>query len=126
MVSHAGSVLLLRTAEKAGLTSALSTALSRWRKPLSRHDPGKIVLDLAVSVELDSECLADLAQRRACPEAFGPVASDPTMSRLFTALAADVSAATTAIGSERGAARAQVWSPAGSRAPDHRIYQQDP
>lgn len=126
VVSHAGATLLLLTAEKAGLTSALSTALSWWRKPLSRHDPGKIVLDLAVSVALGGDCLADLAQLRACPEVFGPVASDPTVSRLVTALAADVSSATTAIGAARGGARAQAWSAAGGRAPDHRICEQDP
>lgn len=46
LVSHAGAVLLLRTAEKTGLTNALSEGLSPWRKPLAQFDPGKIVLDL--------------------------------------------------------------------------------
>ncbi|MCD2100549.1 transposase, partial [Rhodococcus rhodochrous] len=47
VVSHAGAALLLRTAEKTGLTTALTTELAPYRKPLARHDPGKIVLDLA-------------------------------------------------------------------------------
>ncbi len=43
VVSQAGAVMLLRTAEKAGLGGALSVALAPWRKPLATHDPGKIL-----------------------------------------------------------------------------------
>jgi len=53
------------------------------------HDPGKIVADLAVTLALGGDCLADIAVLRSSPELFGPVASDPTVSRLVTALAAD-------------------------------------
>ncbi|CAM3163429.1 hypothetical protein RHDE110596_20165 [Prescottella defluvii] len=62
------ALLLLRTAEKTGLTCALSTALAPWRKPLATHDPGKIVLDLAVTLALGGDCLADIAQLRAHPK----------------------------------------------------------
>jgi hypothetical protein len=71
VVPHAGSTVLLRTAQAVGLTSALTEALTSWRKPLARHDPGKIVLDLAVSLAIGGDCLADLAQLRAAPEVFG-------------------------------------------------------
>lgn len=50
VVSQAGAVTLLRTAAAVGLNRALSQALAPWRKPLAMHDPGKIVLDLAVTV----------------------------------------------------------------------------
>ncbi len=40
VVSGAGGVLLTRTAAAVGLDSALSAALSPWRRPLARHDPG--------------------------------------------------------------------------------------
>lgn len=126
VVSHAGTVLLLRTAEKTGLTTALSAALEPWRKPLATHDPGKIVLDLAVTLALGGDCLADIAQLRAHPQVFGPVASDPTVSRLVTALAADPGAALAAIGSARAAARRRAWAAAGDRTPDHRIDEKDP
>ena len=52
VVSQGGAVTLLRTAEKTGLTAALSTALAPWRKPLATHDPGKILLDLAVAIAI--------------------------------------------------------------------------
>jgi len=87
IVSHAGAVLLLRTADKIGLTSRLSESLARWRKPLAVHDPGKTVLNLAIAVALGGDCLADIAMLREQPAVFGPVASGPTVSRTITELA---------------------------------------
>ena len=80
VVPNAGSVVLLRTAEAVGLTTALSEAVRPWRRPLARHDPGKVLLDLAVSLAVGGDCLADVAQLRSAPEVFGAVASDPTVS----------------------------------------------
>ena len=71
VVSHAGTVLLLRTAEKTGLAATLSTELAGFRKPLARHDPGKILLDLAISLAIGGDCLADIDQLRAHPNIFG-------------------------------------------------------
>ena len=51
--------------------------------------PGKIITDLAVALALGGDCLADIAALRAEPELFGPVASDPVVSRLVARLAAD-------------------------------------
>jgi hypothetical protein len=78
VVSQAGAALLLRTAESVGLITTLSRVLSPWRKPLAVHDPGKIVLDLAVAVALGGDCLADIGLARVEPGVFGLVASDPT------------------------------------------------
>jgi hypothetical protein len=36
-------------------------ALAPWRKPLARHDPAKIVTDLAIVLGLGGDCLAKLA-----------------------------------------------------------------
>ena len=83
VVPNAGAVLLLRTAEAVGLDAALCEAAGPWRAPLARHDPGKVLLDLAGSLAIGGDCLADVAQLRAAPEVFGPVASDPTVSRLI-------------------------------------------
>jgi hypothetical protein len=121
VVSGAGGVLLTRTAMTVGLDAALSAALAPWRKPFARHDPGQIVLELAVSLAVGGDCLADLAQLRAHPQVFGPVASDPTVSRCIDTLAADVTAALAAIGAARAAARARAWAAAGEHAPDRAI-----
>lgn len=119
VVSHAGAVLLLDTIGAAGLDQALSSALAPWRRPTAIHDPAKILLDLAVSLALGGDCLADVAVLRGAPTVFGPVASDPTVSRLITTLAGDPDKALAAIDAARAAARKSVWARAGSAAPDH-------
>jgi hypothetical protein len=126
VVSQAGAVSLLRAAERTGLTGALSGALAPWRKPLASHDPGKIVGDLAVALTVGGDCLADLAVLRAEPAVFGPVASDPTVSRLIAVLAADAPKALAAIATARAAARTAAWAAAGQRAPDHGIDAEHP
>ena len=119
VVSHAGGVALLETVRAAGLDRALSEGLSPWRKPAAVHDPGKVLLDLAVSLALGGDCLADVAVLREQPRVYGPVASDPTVSRTIDALATDAPRALAAINTARAAARARVWELAGQHAPDH-------
>lgn len=121
VVSQAGAVLLTETVRAVGLDHALSTALAPWRPPHGRHDPGKVLLDLAVTLAVGGDCLADIAVLRAEPGLFGPVASDPTVSRTVDRLAADPVTALRAIDVARANARARAWQLAGDRAPDHEI-----
>ena len=118
-VSQAGGVLLTATVRAAGLDVALSEALSPWRAPLARHDPAKVLLDLALALALGGEACSDLATVRAEPAVFGPVASDPTLSRTITRLAGDAGKVLAAINTARARARARVWAAAGAHAPDH-------
>jgi hypothetical protein len=117
IVSQAGALLLTRTLRAAGLDAGLSDGLARWRAPRAAHDPGKVIADLAVTLALGGDCLADIAMLRAEPALFGPVASDPVVSRLITRLAADASGALKAIRAARAAARERAWSLAGDAAP---------
>src|SRR4051812_25847275 len=121
VVSHAGGALLTAAIGRVGLDVALSAALAPWRKPLAVHDPAKVVLDLAVTLALGGDCLADIALLRCAPGVFGRVASDPTVSRTIDALAADPAAALAAIDAARASARARAWELAGAHAPDHSI-----
>ncbi|MFC9624129.1 transposase, partial [Streptomyces sp. NPDC056930] len=118
VVSQAGGVLLVETARKTGLDSAISAALTPWRRPRAVHDPGKILLDVAFAVALGGGCLADAGMLRAEPAVFGPVASDPTVSRLIDALAAAGDKALTAIRSARAEVREYVWALAKDASPD--------
>ncbi|MHB1009849.1 MAG: IS1380 family transposase [Propionibacteriaceae bacterium] len=118
-VGQAGGVLLTRTVTVTGLDRALSAGLARWRKRLAVHDPGKIITDLALSLALGGDCLADLAVLRAEPGVYGRVASDPTVSRAIAALASEAPAVLKAIDTARAAARHQAWRLAGEHAPDH-------
>jgi len=117
LVSQAGVLLLLEAAWVTGLGRGLSAGLARWRAPRAVHDPGRIVADLVVALALGGDCLADIAVLRAQPELAGSVASDPVVSRLVTALAADAPAALRAIRTARAAARERAWALAGGRAP---------
>ena len=88
IVSHAGGLLLTQV-RATGLDAGLTAALGRWQAPRAVHDPGKVIADLAVTLALGGDCLADVGMLRAEPQLFGPVASDPVVSRLVTRLAAD-------------------------------------
>ena len=102
--------MLLQTAAVSGLAAGLSGGLASWRTARSVHDPGKTVLDLAVTIALGGDCLADVAVLRAQPELFGAVASDPTISRLIEGLGDDSATVITAIRAARAGARAKVWA----------------
>ena len=121
VVSHAGTVLLTETITRVGLDHALSSALGRWRPRLAVHDPAKVLLDLALGLAVGGDCLADVAVLRAEPRVFGPVASDPTVSRTIDRLAQDATAVLAAIDTARAAARARAWTLAGDHAPDHSV-----
>ena len=110
LVSSSGALLLKETIRVADLDRGLSRALLGWRSVRSVHDPGKVLLDVATAIALGGDCLADVAAVRSQPEVFGAVASDPTVSRVFAALAADVDEAVAAIRQVRAHARAAVWT----------------
>ena len=117
VISQAGGLLLIQALRVTGLDRGLDAALEQWRPGRAVHGPGKIIADLAVALALGGDCLADVAMLRAQPELFGPVASDPVVSRLVTRLAADAPRALKAIRGARAAARARAWELAGDAAP---------
>jgi hypothetical protein len=117
IVSQAGSLLLTRALRVTGLDRGLDAGLERWRPARAVHSPGKVIIDLAVALALGGDCLADVAMLRAQPELFGPVASDPVVSRLVARLAADAPAALKAIRAARADARQRAWDLAGDAAP---------
>jgi len=118
-VGQAGGVVLCSTVRAAGLDVALSGELARWRRPTARHDPAKVVVDLALMLALGGDACSDLAVVHAEPAVFGAVASDPTVSRTIATLAADADRALAAIDRARATARARVWAAAGPHSPDH-------
>ena len=109
-MSLAGAQVLVETARTVGLSAALGEQLSRWRKPTAVHDPGKVVLDLAVMLAVGGDCPADVTLLRAGSGLFGPVASTATISRLVASLADSGAEGLSALRSARAAARAQVAS----------------
>ena len=85
-VGHAGSALLAGTADRIGLTRALSEAMAPTRQRASAHDPGVVLRDLVVMLADGGDCLADLGALRDQPDLFGAVASDSTAFRVIDSI----------------------------------------
>lgn len=111
-------MLLDETVRKSGLGAVISAAFEPWRKARAVHDPGKGLLDVALAVALGGDCLADVALLRAEPAVFGPVASDPTVSRLISTLASRGQRVLAVLRSAHAEVRENVWRLAGDAAPD--------
>lgn len=79
--------------------------MAPWRILFATHDPGKIVSDLAITLALGGDCLADVALLRSEPAVYETVASDATISRLISTLAADAPQVLKAIDDARAEAR---------------------
>ncbi|NNG37653.1 transposase, partial [Nakamurella aerolata] len=126
VVSQAGAVLLTRTVHRVGIDRALSQVLAPWRPRWAVHDPAKVVLDLAVSLAVGGDCLADIAVLRAEPALFGLVASDPTVSRTIDKLAADADRALAAINEATASVRQRVCALSGDRSPIHAVSADTP
>lgn len=107
VVSHAGSRLLADVANRTTLTAELSGALAGLRKPWARHDPGRILVDLAVAVADGATTISDIAVLADQAELFGAVASDSTCWRLLDQLNR---IHLNAVAAARAAAREVVWA----------------
>jgi Transposase DDE domain group 1 len=113
VAAHAGTRLVADMADGLGLTAGLSAAMAQTRQRRSGHDPGRVLVDLAVMVADGGTSLSDLKVLRDQPELFGTVASDPTAWRVLDSIDERAMAA---INAARAAARAVAWA-AGARPP---------
>jgi hypothetical protein len=107
VVSHAGSRLLADLAGRTTLAGALSGALGHLTRPRAVHDPGRVLVDLAVAVADGAECISDIVVLADQPALFGPVASDSTVWRLLAQLD---DAELAGIAAARAAAREVAWA----------------
>src|ERR1035437_10001642 len=106
LVGHAGVRLLADLAERSGLEGALSTALRPFRQRRRRHEPGSVLVDLAVTLADGGGCLSDLQVLRNQPGLFGEVASQTTAWRVVEAIDQSL---LERIQRARARARARVW-----------------
>ena len=86
VVSHAGSRLLADVADKTTLTAQLAEELAGLRKSRARHDPGRVLVDMAVAVPDGATTISDVAVLADQAALFGAVASDSTCWRLLERL----------------------------------------
>ncbi len=106
IAAHAGTRLLAEMADFVGLTSALSDALAPTVRRSRRHDPGRVLLDVALTLADGGDCLSDLSVLRDQPALFGAVASTPTASRVVDSVDAERLGAMRAA---RAEARQRAW-----------------
>ena len=107
LVGHAGSRLLAELAERSGLSQGLSKALGPLVKRRRRHDPGRVLVDLAVTLADGGECIADLATLRQQLDLFGEVASTPTAWRVLGSIGEPL---LERLQLARARARSRVWT----------------
>lgn len=105
LVSHAGLAWLAETADLAGLTRGLSTAMATLEG--RRHDPGRTLAQMVLALADGATCLTDVAVLRDQPAMFGPAASEPTVWRTFDRIGPVELAG---IEAARGEARARAWA----------------
>src|SRR4051794_30645488 len=108
LVSHAGSALLARAADKLRLTKALSLRLAAIKQRRRGHDPRGVIRDLAVMLADGGECVSDLGAVRDQQALFGPVASDSTAFRVIDRVAGDA-ALLDALRAAHARARERFW-----------------
>ena len=120
LTSRAGTALVSGMADRIGLTAGLSEALAGVRERRSRHDPGRVVHDLALTLADGGDCLADLRALRDQETLFGAVASDATAWRVLAVLD---ERRLEAVRAARARARGRVWELAG--APERVILDLD-
>ena len=108
LVSHAGAALLSEVADRVGLTRELSRALEGVRERRGRHDPGRVIRDLAVMLADGGDCLSELRAVRDQEPLFGPVASDSTAFRLIDRIAEEPGLLD-AVRAARADARERAW-----------------
>jgi Transposase DDE domain group 1 len=111
LTSRAGTALLVGMADRIGLRRAVGDALDDVRERRGRHDPGRVVCDLAVMLADGGDCLSDLGGLRDQEVLFGPVCSDATAWRLIDALTGE---RLDQVRHARASARARAWQ-AGAR-----------
>jgi hypothetical protein len=120
LVSHAGLAWLAETADLAGLTAGLSTAMATV--PQRRHDPGRTLAQMILALADGATCLSDLAAVRAQQSMFGPVASEATVWRTFDQIGP---VELRGIAEARAAARERAWCAGAGPAGDDLIIDFD-
>src|SRR3954453_12404840 len=83
VVSHAGTALLRELAERGGLRAEYAAALDGVRRRGGGHDPGQVLVDLAVMLADGGEAIGDIAALATQPALPGPVASPATAWRVL-------------------------------------------
>ena len=106
VVSHVGARLLADLADRMTLTRGLSLVFASRAAPQAAHDPGRVLVDVAVMLADGGECISDIATLADQRAVFGAVASDSTCWRVLDSVTASE---LDGIAAARAAARELAW-----------------
>jgi Transposase DDE domain group 1 len=112
VVSHAGSRLLADLADQTTLSAQLSAVFAERVAPQTAHDPGRVLVDLAVMIAGGGEAISDIATLTDQAPVFGPVASDSTCWRVLNSIGPDE---LEQIAAARAQTREVAWAQRGER-----------
>jgi len=110
VVSHAGTALLGEVADRLGLTAAFSEALHGLRSRRAGHDPGRVLIDVAVAVADGAKTISDVQALADQPGLHGPVGSTATVWRVLAGVDGDLLGGLRAA---RATARERAWAARG-------------
>ncbi len=110
VVSHAGAALLSEMADRVGLTAAFGEATDRLRVRRSGHDPGRVLVDVAVAIADGAETITDVQALADQPLVHGQVASTATIWRVLDGVDDGTLAG---LRSARAQARRRAWAARG-------------
>jgi hypothetical protein len=86
IVSHAGTALLRELAERTGLRAEYAGVAEGLRRRGGGHDPGQVLVDLAVMLADGGEAIGDIAALTDQPALHGLVASAATAWRVLAGI----------------------------------------
>jgi len=87
VVSHAGTVLLAELADRIGLTALLSEATDGLRERRAGHDPGRVLVDVAVAIADGAVTISDVQALAGQQGLHGPAGSVASTSTIWRVLA---------------------------------------
>ena len=105
-MSHAGTVLL---ADRIGLTAALSEATDGLRERRAGHDPGRVLVDVAVAIADGARSISDVQSLADQEGLHGPSGSVASTATIWRVLAGIDGAMLAEIRRARAVARDRAW-----------------
>jgi hypothetical protein len=113
VVSHAGTVLLAELADRIGLTALLSEATDGLRERRAGHDPGRVLVDVAVAIADGAVTITDVQALADQEGLHGPAGSVASTSTIWRVLAGIDETMLARIRQARAESRDRAWTARG-------------
>ena len=113
VVSHAGTVLLAELADRIGLSALLREATDGLRERRAGHDPGRVLVDVAVAIADGAVTISDVQALADQEGLHGPAGSVASTSTIWRVLAGIDEAMLARVRQARAESRDRAWTARG-------------